>query len=88
MGLAIVLFARWRCSAEQRFADAPGGSGRRAHSDGICLYLGTACRTVKMKCGCAGKTVQFEVDPCAQAMKLICVCKKGIADVECAKARQ
>lgn len=90
MRLAIGLFAMLAALGGAASAEAPG-----IVTAGLYTPMPTASGqgllrvgTVKIKCGCAGKTVQFEVDPCAQAMKLICVCKKGTADVECAKARQ
>jgi hypothetical protein len=90
MWLAIGLFATLAALGGAASAEAPG-----IVTAGLYTPMPTAAwqgllrvGTIKMKCGCAGKTVQFEVDYCAQAMKLVCVCKNSTAGVECAKARQ
>jgi hypothetical protein len=90
MRVAIGLFATLAALGGAASAESPGVATAglytplpTASSEGL-LRVGT----IKLKCTCGGKTVLIEAEYCAQAMKLQCVCSKGVANAECAKARQ
>jgi hypothetical protein len=90
MRLAIGLFATLAALAGAASAEAPAIATAGLYtpmptgsSEGL-LRVGT----IKLACSCDGKTKLFEVDYCPQGVKVSCVCKKGVADVECPKARQ